>query len=76
MKLSGLFILASVLLSQQALAVAEGGADWPCWRGPERNGVSREAGWACEWNTNGLPVLWRASVGKGFSSCAVSGNRV
>jgi len=76
MKLSGLFILVSVLLSQQALVAAESGADWPCWRGPERSGVSRETGWTCQWDTNSLPIRWRASVGKGFSSCAVSGGRV
>ena len=76
MKRSGLFILASILLAQHALAAAELVADWPCWRGPERSGVSRETGWACQWDTNSLPVLWRASVGKGFSSCAVSGGRV
>jgi outer membrane protein assembly factor BamB len=62
-------------LFAQGAAVAENGFDWPCWRGPERNGLSREAGWACRWGTNGLPVLWRASVGKGFASFAVAGGR-
>ncbi len=74
MKLRVSFILASGLLAQHARA-AEGGSDWPCWRGPERNGVSREAGWSCQWDTNSLPVLWRASVGKGFSSLAVAEGR-
>ena len=66
--------LASGLFAQMASAAA-GGADWPCWRGPEHNGWSREAGWSREWGTNGLPVLWRASVGKGFSSFAVADGR-
>jgi outer membrane protein assembly factor BamB len=50
--------------------------DWPCWRGAARNGISSEAGPA--WNkggTNGLPVLWKATVGKGFSGFAVAGGR-
>ena len=75
MKLPVFFILVSGLLAQAARA-AEGGADWPCWRGPERNGASSEAGWSCQWDTNSLPVLWRASVGKGFSSFAVAGGHV
>jgi hypothetical protein len=51
---------------------AERGLDWPCWRGPERDGNSRERGWTWKWGTNGPAVLWRASVGKGFSSFAVA----
>lgn len=49
--------------------------DWPCWRGPERNGRSAESGLAFDAGTNGLPVLWRAAVGKGFSGFAVAGGR-
>jgi outer membrane protein assembly factor BamB len=52
------------------------GFDWPCWRGPERNGISQETGWTWQWSSNGPAVLWRASVGKGFSSFAVVSNRV
>jgi outer membrane protein assembly factor BamB len=48
------------------------GYDWPCWRGPERNGVSRERAWAWSWGSNGPAVLWRTSVGTGFSSFAVA----
>ena len=75
MKLPVLLMSASGLLAQLAPA-AGGGADWPCWRGPERTGVSREAGWSCQPGTNSLPALWRASVGKGFSSFAVADGRV
>lgn len=71
-----LLITLGVLSELFVYSVAAAGFDWPCWRGPERNGVSREAGWSCQWDTNSLPVLWRASVGKGFSSFAVAGGRV
>lgn len=47
-------------------------SDWPCWRGQERNGRSAETGLAWNCGTNGLPVLWRAEVGKGFSGFAVA----
>jgi outer membrane protein assembly factor BamB len=46
-------------------------ADWPQWRGPNRNGVSPEkvnAAWAAE----GPRVLWRTPVGTGFASIAIS----
>ncbi|HNX34037.1 MAG TPA: PQQ-like beta-propeller repeat protein [Kiritimatiellia bacterium] len=51
-------------------------ANWPCWRGPERNGISRETGWTHAWGSAGPAVLWRASVGKGFSSFAAADGRV
>ena len=50
-------------------------ADWPCWRGPDRNGISSETGLSWQWETNRLPVLWKAAVGKGFSSFAVAAGR-
>ncbi|MCW8132509.1 MAG: PQQ-binding-like beta-propeller repeat protein [Planctomycetota bacterium] len=51
-------------------------ADWPNWRGPAHNGVSEEKGWSAAWPKEGPKVLWKAQVGIGFSSFAVSGNRV
>lgn len=50
-------------------------ADWPQWRGPSRNGVSEEKVSAA-WPAEGPRVLWRASVGTGFSSISVSQGRV
>jgi hypothetical protein len=33
--------------------------DWPNWRGPELNGVSREKGLVERWDPHGLNVLWK-----------------
>ncbi|HPA18682.1 MAG TPA: PQQ-binding-like beta-propeller repeat protein [Verrucomicrobiae bacterium] len=49
-----------------------GGYDWPCWRGPHRNGISAERGLNWAWAPEGPRVLWKASVGKGFSSFAIT----
>ncbi len=51
-------------------------ADWPHWRGPDRNGISRETGWLDHWPANGPPVAWKAKVGAGFSSVAVASGRL
>jgi len=51
--------------------------DWPQWRGPERNGVSRETGLLREWPRSGPAVVWSASqLGVGYGSVAVAGSRV
>ncbi len=46
--------------------------DWPNWRGPHHDGVSREAGWKADLGRR----AWRVNVGVGFSSVAVSKGRV
>jgi len=50
--------------------------DWPRWRGPDLNGISKEAGWTTAWPKEGPRQLWKASVGIGFSSLAVAQSRV
>jgi outer membrane protein assembly factor BamB len=57
------------------LASALFAADWPQWRGPERDGVSSEKV-STTWLADGPKVLWRASVGTGFSSISVSEGRM
>ena len=37
-------------------------ADWPAWRGPNRNGISSEVGWRTDWNKVNPPVLWQAKL--------------
>src|SRR5262245_54637473 len=50
--------------------------DWPQWRGPQRNGISAETGWADRWPTDGPKVAWKAKVGLGLSSVVVAGGRL
>ena len=51
-------------------------ADWPHWRGPGHNGISKETGWKSEWPADGPPVLWKANAGIGFASFSVADGRV
>lgn len=68
-----LYIALMVVVAPPTTAFS---ADWPCWRGPNHNGITSEADWCWEWGTNGPPVLWRGKVGRGFSSFAIANNRV
>ena len=46
-------------------------ADWPHWRGPDRNGISTET----DWNPiglNDLKIAWEAEIGTGFSAVSVA----
>jgi outer membrane protein assembly factor BamB len=47
-------------------------ADWPQWRGPERDGKSAETGLLPRWQEGGPPLVWQSGgLGDGFSSLAV-----
>jgi outer membrane protein assembly factor BamB len=55
------------------VAAASGLADdWPQWRGPNRDGISKEKGWKAKWPEGGPKRLWEGSVGIGLSSFSVS----
>ena len=60
-----------LIVTAALLAANSPAADWPQWRGPNRNGVSSESV-SASWSADGPKVLWRASVGTGFSSIAIS----
>ncbi len=52
-------------------------ADWPQWRGPQRNGVSAETGLLAKWPAAGPKLLWQqANLGGGYSTPAVVGDRI
>src|SRR5207244_1148954 len=51
-------------------------ADWPQWRGPNRDGVWSETGILRTFPREGLKVRWRAPGGPGWSSPAVAQGRV
>ncbi|HWQ93229.1 MAG TPA: serine/threonine protein kinase, partial [Clostridia bacterium] len=52
-----LLTLSSLLCAcaQQADA-----ADWPQWRGPDRDGVSKETGLLQQWPAGGPTLAWKA----------------
>ncbi len=51
-------------------------ADWPQWRGPNRDGASTETGLLSSWPQGGPPVIWKISgLGEGYSSLAIVGGK-
>jgi outer membrane protein assembly factor BamB len=50
--------------------------DWPNWRGPRGDGISRETDLAEKWPEGGPPRMWDADVGLGYSSPIAAGGRV
>jgi len=58
------------------VAIAAHADDWPRWRGPDANGISKETGWSAQWPAGGPKQLWKAKVGIGFASFSVSKGRV
>ncbi|HEY0169959.1 MAG TPA: PQQ-binding-like beta-propeller repeat protein [Pyrinomonadaceae bacterium] len=52
-------------------------SDWSQWRGPERDGVSRERGLLKQWPAGGPKLLWQLNdIGDGYSTPAVVGSRL
>lgn len=56
--LARLWTLVLCLFTLPAVA-ADGPIDWPVWRGPEQNGVSRETGLVEKWDPSGENVVWK-----------------
>ncbi|MCS6975833.1 MAG: PQQ-binding-like beta-propeller repeat protein [Gemmatales bacterium] len=54
----------------------ESSKDWPQWRGPRRDGISRETGLNLDWKATPPRVLWEKPVSGGYSSPSVADGRV
>jgi outer membrane protein assembly factor BamB len=67
----------TAMVSAFALSMVGEAADWPQWRGPQRNALSPETGLLREWPQGGPALLWqRNDIGDGYSSVAVVGPRL
>ncbi len=52
-------------------------ADWPQWRGPNRDDISAEKGLLERWPAGGPPLAWKASgLGAGHGGVSVAGTHV
>ena len=70
------FRLALSFLGVILLAGLSSAADWPQFLGPTRDGVSTETGLAKSWPADGPKVLWKKSVGAGWSGPVVAGDKL
>ena len=68
------------LLAVSVLLFAGGAlhaADWPQWRGPNRDGVSTETGLLKEWPKGGPKLAWKADIGGvGYGSPVTVGDKL
>jgi outer membrane protein assembly factor BamB len=51
-------------------------ADWPQYRGINRDGISKETAFSKSWPEAGPKVLWKTPIGDGYSGMAIVGNRI
>jgi hypothetical protein len=69
----GALVVISMVLAFACPALAE---DWPMWRGPGGDGISKELFAPTKWS-NTQNVRWKtATPGKGHSSPIVCGDRI
>jgi outer membrane protein assembly factor BamB len=67
-----LLLLAFLAVAGPALA-----GDWPCFRGPNHDGVSKETGLLKQWPKAGPALVWQTDkAGRGYAGMAVVGGVV
>jgi outer membrane protein assembly factor BamB len=67
----------ALLPSLLVLGVTAQAADWPQWRGQNRDGISPETGLLTSWPSGGPKVVWRISgLGVGYSSFSIVNGRM
>ena len=70
-------IVLLIALSAMGLSTSAHAAEWPQWRGTNRNAVTTETELLTSWADGAPPLAWRASgIGDGYSSVVVAGQFV
>ncbi|MBN9522074.1 PQQ-like beta-propeller repeat protein [bacterium] len=73
---AGVLAVAVAAVSAQPPA-APGPNDWPQWRGPNRDGKSKETGLLKSWPKEGPPKLWTVGgLGTGFGTPSVAAGMI
>lgn len=67
-------VFVSAVLTATLIPAFAFAADWPQWRGPNRDGVSSEKGLIMSWPSDGPKLLWTsADAGIGYGGPAIVG---
>jgi outer membrane protein assembly factor BamB len=66
--------LANAELRAQFFEPAQDG-DWPQWRGPNRDGLSRETGLLAAWPQTGPREVWQQPANAGYSNLAIANGK-
>ncbi len=70
-------LLLLVVLGFGLLSRAAAAADWPQWRGSQRDGISTEQGLLGQWPAEGPKLRWQVNdIGDGYSTPSVVGDRL
>jgi len=69
--------MAILFLCLSTQLVAQVAGDWPQWRGPNRDGISKETGLLKQWPADGPSLVWKATgAGRGYSTMAIANGRL
>lgn len=69
--------IAILILFLSTELVGQTPGDWPQWRGPNRDGISKETGLLKQWPADGPPLVWKATgTGRGYSTMSVANGRL
>jgi outer membrane protein assembly factor BamB len=71
----GVVVVAGLAAGSSRLGAQRASADWPQWRGPNRDGAPGAFSVPAVWPEQ-LVQRWKAEVGEGYASPLVVGNRV
>jgi outer membrane protein assembly factor BamB len=77
MRIRVLALAAVALLMLAHQCFGQTAANWPQWRGPNRDGISKETGLLKQWPADGPPLVWKASgAGRGYSSFSIANGKL
>lgn len=70
-------LLAGWWICSALLVVVVQAGDWPQWRGPNRDGISKESSLLKEWPREGPKLSWQVKgLGSGYSTPSVAKDRL